>query len=182
MRIGVIGPTNIQATSAAAGLDPDLCARVAREAGKGLAERGYSLIVVPDRGVGLLAAEAYRAAGGRWLTGIVPASGTSGQVAASRCSEHSRLCHEIVNDLPWTEQHERICQLADALLCIGISCGTLSEIAWTKWVGNTPVVVIRSLISGIPQEMEAETDLRWVDELESVYPCLQAITEETQQR
>jgi len=182
MRIGVIGPTNIQVTSAAAGLDPDVCAGVARAAGKGLAERGYGLIVVPDRGVGLLAGQGYRAAGGPWLTGIVPHSGTSGQGAASRCRENRRLCHQVVDDLRWTEQHERICQLADALLCIGISCGTLSEIAWTKWVGATPVVVIRSLISGIPPEMEAETDLRWVDELEHVYPCLQAIAEETLQR
>jgi hypothetical protein len=72
-------------------------------------------------------------------------------------------------DLTWTGQHERICQLSDVLLCIGLSCGTLSEIAWTKWVGNTPVVVLRSLVSGIPPEMAAETELLWVEDLEAFY-------------
>jgi hypothetical protein len=169
MRIGIIGPTDIQRTSLAAGLDPSACERAAREAGADLALRGHELVVVPDRGVGLLAA---KAAGGRRLIGIVPEGGTSGQEAASRCGEHRDLCDEVVDDLDWTGQHERICQLSAVLLCIGISCGTMSEIAWTKWVGNTPVIVIRPLISGIPPEIEAETDLCWVQDLEGAFRIL----------
>ena len=76
------------------------------------------------------------------------------------------MCHETVEDLTWTEQHERICQLSDVLLCIGMSCGTIAEIAWTKWVGNTPVVAIQPLVSGIPPEVQAETDVHWVKNLE----------------
>ncbi len=169
VRIGVIGPTNIKVTSRAAHLDPVACENAARAAGKGLAERGYALVLVPDRGVALLAAEAYRAAGGQRLIGIIPHGGTSVQAAASCCEEHRHLCHETVEDLTWTGQHERICQASDVLLCIGLSCGTLSEIACTKWVGDTPVVILRSLLSGIPPEMAAETDLHWVEDLEAFY-------------
>jgi predicted Rossmann-fold nucleotide-binding protein len=172
MRIGVIGPTDIHATSTAAGLDPALCELAARQAGEGLAERGHELVVVPDRGVGLLAAEAYHKAGGSGCTCIIPTKGTSAQVVESRCDDSRHLCDRVLDGMPWTVQHELIAQLADGLLCIGISCGTLSEIAWTKWVGATPVVVIRPLISGIPPEVEAETDLRWVDDLEGAYACL----------
>jgi predicted Rossmann-fold nucleotide-binding protein len=168
-RIGVIGPTNIEVTSRAAHLDPAACETAACAAGKGLAERGCALVLVPDRGVALLAAEAYRAAGGRRLIGIIPHGGTSAQAATSCCEEHRHLCHETVEDLTWTGQHERICQLSDILLCVGLSCGTLSEIAWTKWVGNTPVVILRPLVSGVPPEMAAETDLHWVEDLESFY-------------
>jgi hypothetical protein len=173
MRIGIIGPTNIQRTSMAAGRDPAACERAAKEAGEWLAAHGHDLVVVPDRGVGPLAAEAYHAAGGRRLIGIVPDGGTSYQAATSRCNESRHLCNEIVDDLDWTEQHERICQLSAVLLCIGISCGTMSEIAWTKWVGNTPVIVIRPLISGIPPEVEAETDLHLADNLEGAYQLLE---------
>jgi len=169
MRIGIIGPTNIHMTSRTAGLDPAACERVAKAAGEGLAQRGYDVVVVPDRGAGLLAAQAYHAAGGRRLIGIIPHGGTSVQAATSCCEDQRHLCHETVEDLAWTDQHERICQLSDVLLCIGLSCGTMSEIAWTKWVGNTPVVVIRPLISGIPPEVEAETDLHWVESLEGFY-------------
>ena len=172
MRIGVIGPTDISKTALAAGRDPAACERAAKEAGKGLATRGYDLVVVPDRGVGLLAARAYHAAAGRRLIGIVPNGATSGQAATSRCDEHRHLCDEVVDDLDWTKQHERICQLSAVLLCIGISCGTMSEIAWTKWVGNTPVIVIRPLISGIPPEVEAETDLRHVQDVQGAFRIL----------
>jgi len=180
MRIGIIGPTNIEATSRAAGLDPAVCEHTARAAGEGLAQRGYAVVLVPDRGVGLLAAEAYHAAGGPRLVGIIPDGGTAGQAATSRCDEHRDLCHDVVAGLPWTEQHERICQLSDMLLCIGMSCGTIAELAWTKWVGDTPVVVIRSLLSGIPPEVEAETDLRWAKDLEDAFRHLGEIA--TQKR
>jgi len=175
MRIGVIGPTDIDVTFAAAGLDPAACERAARAAGEELARRGHAAVVVPDRGVGLLAAEAYRAAGGHELIGIIPYGGTSAQAATTNCDAHRHLCHEVVDDLSWTEQHERICQLSDVLLCIGLSCGTISEIAWTKWVGNTPVIVLRSLVSGIPPEVEAETDLHWVEDLSGFFRILDGL-------
>ncbi len=177
MRIGVIGPTDIDITSTAAGLDPEVCKRVAREAGQSLARNGFEVVVVPDRGVGLLAAEAYRSAGGRRLVGIIPRGGTSGQEATSCCDQHRQLCHEIVEDLEWTEQHERICQLSDVLLCIGLSCGTISEIAWTKWVGSTPVVIIEPLVSGIPPEIAAETNLLCIESLDEFYEVVEKLAE-----
>jgi predicted Rossmann-fold nucleotide-binding protein len=175
--IGIIGPTNIHLTSQTAGLDPAACERTAKAAGESLAQRGYDVVLVPDRGVALLAAQAYRAAGGRRLIGIIPHGGTSEQTATSRCEDHRHLCHETVEDLTWTGQHERICQLSDVLLCVGISCGTIAEIAWTKWVGNTPVVVIQPLVSGIPPEVQAETDLHWVKTLEGFYRFLTEMEE-----
>ena len=175
MRIGIIGPTNILLTATAAGLDPAACANAARAAGEGLARRGHELLVVPDRGVALLAAEAYRAAGGRRLIGIFPRGGTDIQDALTECDEHRSLCHETIEGLNWTEQHERICQLSEALLCIGLSCGTVAEIAWTKWVGHRPVVVIRPLVSGMPPEIAAETELIWVEDLDGAYRALETI-------
>jgi predicted Rossmann-fold nucleotide-binding protein len=178
MRVGIIGPTDIDTTSRAAGLDPAVCKRMAVRAGEGLAQRGDSVVLVPDRGVAVLAAQAYRAAGGPHLIGIIPHGGTSAQAATTCCENHRALCHETVEDLNWNAQHERICQLADVLLCIGMSCGTIAEIAWTKWVGDTPVVVIRPLVSGIAPEVEAETDVRWVEDLEQAYESLNAIADE----
>ena len=85
MRVGVIGPTDIQTTSTAAGLDPSRCEETAQQAGKALAERGWGIVVVPDRGVGWLAAQAYHEAGGSACTCIIPTEGTSAQVAESCC-------------------------------------------------------------------------------------------------
>ncbi len=76
------------------------------------------------------------------------------------------MCDVVIDDLTWHEQFPRICQLAEIMLCIGLSCGTMGEIVWTKWVGGPPVVVIAPLISGIPPEIMAETDIRLVSDLE----------------
>jgi hypothetical protein len=176
VRVGIIGPTSIEVTSRAARRDPAACESAARAAGEGLAKRGCELVLVPDRGVALLAAQAYRAAGGQRLIGIIPHGGTPTQAATTRCEDHRHLCHDTVEDLSWTGQHERICQLSDVLLCIGLSCGTLSEIAWTKWVGDTPVLILRSTVSGIPPEMAAETDLHWVEDLETFYRWMDGST------
>jgi predicted Rossmann-fold nucleotide-binding protein len=173
MRIGIVGPTNIDVTARAAGVDPATVVEAARAAGENLAQRGYEMVVVPDRGVALLAAQTYRRAGGHRLIGVIPHGGTSAQAATSCCEAHRDLCHETVEDLTWTGQHERICQLSDVLLCIGLSCGTLSEIAWTKWVGGPPVVIVKCLLSGIPPEMEAETHLHWADSLEGAYRLIE---------
>ena len=134
MRVGIIGPTDIHVTARAAGLDPEACERTASAAGEGLAWRGHTLVLVPDRGVAVLAAEAYRRAGGPRLIGIIPHGGTSAQAATTCCEAHRSLCNETIEDLSWTGQHERICQLADVLLCIGISCGTIAEIVSTTQV------------------------------------------------
>nr|MBC7244042.1 hypothetical protein [Chloroflexota bacterium] len=181
MLVGIIGPTDIQVTSRAAGLDPSVCERVAKAAGAGLAQRGYEVVLVPDRGVALLAAQAYREAGGRRLIGIIPHGGTSAQEATACCERHRHLCHETVEDLTWTGQHECIAQLADVLVCIGLSCGTIAEIAWTKWVGQTSVVIIKPLISGIPPEVEAETNLHWVEDLDGVYQFLEKLAAQERQ-
>ena len=177
MKVGIIGPTDIDVTSRAAGLDPAVCKSTAMAAGEGLARRGHSVVLVPDRGVAVLAAQAYREAGGSHLIGIIPHGGTSAQAATTCCESHRNLCHETIEDLSWNAQHERICQLADVLVCVGMSCGTIAELAWTKWVGDTPVIVIRSLVSGIPPEVEAETDVRWVEDLTGVYELLDALAD-----
>ena len=153
MRIGIIGPTDIDVTSRSAGLDPATCKSTAKAAGEELARRGCTMVVVPDRGVALLAARAYQAADGPRLIGIIPHGGTSAQATATKCDVHRHLC----------------------LLAIGLSCGTMSEIAWTKWVGSTPVVVIKPLVSGIPPEVEAETDLHWVDNLDGFFRFLDGL-------
>jgi hypothetical protein len=81
----------------------------------------------------------------------------------------------VIDDLTWPEQFPRICQLAEIMLCIGLSCGTMGEIVWTKWVGGPPVVVIEPLISSIPPEIIAETDVRLVADLEGFWEVVDSV-------
>jgi hypothetical protein len=172
MKVAIIGPTDVWKVASKAGLEAEAYRRCVAEAAAGLAQRGHELVVVPDRGIGLWAAEAYRQAGGPKVIGLIPGGGTGIQEETSACQKHRHLCDVVIDDLTWPEQFPCICQLAEIMLCIGLSCGTMGEIVWTKWVGGPPVVVIEPLISGIPPEIMAETDIRLVADLEGFWEIL----------
>jgi len=175
VKVAIIGPTDVPKVASAAGLEAEAYQRCVTEAATGLARRGHELVVVPDRGIGLWAAEAYRQAGGPKMIGLIPSGGTGMQKETSECPKHRHLCDVVIDDLTWTEQFPRICQLAEIMLCIGLSCGTIGEIVWTKWVGGPPVGVIEPLISGIPPEIMAETDIRLVADLEGFWEVLDSV-------
>ncbi|HOG48813.1 MAG TPA: hypothetical protein PLJ35_00915 [Anaerolineae bacterium] len=165
MKVAVLGPTSIAAVAASAGLNPDDYVDLARQAGAQLAARGYELVVVPDRGVAVYASQAYREAHGPRLTGLFP-SGGNGVLDSSaiELDAHRYLCDLAIDGLTWHDQHPRICQLADVMLVIGLSCGTMGELVWTKWM-RTPAVVLRPLVSGIPPEVMAEANIHFVQNL-----------------
>ncbi|NIO72256.1 MAG: hypothetical protein GTN71_25335 [Anaerolineae bacterium] len=175
MKVAIIGPTDVPKVASAAGLEAEAYQRCVTEAATELARRGHELVVVPDRGIALWAAEVYRQAGGPKVIGLIPSGGTGIQEEISECQKHRHLCDVVIEDLTWPEQFPRICQLAEIMLCIGLSCGTIGEIVWTKWVGGRPVVVIEPLISGIPPEIRAETDIRLVADLEGFWEILDSV-------
>ncbi len=151
--------------AASTGLDVAAYVDTARLAGAQLAIAGYDLVVVPDRGVAVHAAQAYREAHGPRLIGLFP-SGGNGVLDASaiHLDEHRYLCDQLIDGLTWHDQHPYICQLADVMLAIGLSCGTMGELVWTKWT-RTPAVVIQPLVSGIPLEILAEANIHLVPDL-----------------
>ncbi|MCX6354285.1 MAG: hypothetical protein NTZ78_05200 [Candidatus Aureabacteria bacterium] len=165
MRIAIIGPSNIDKVALAVGIAPDRIREAAAEAGRMLAVSGHELIVVPDQGVPVIAAGAYREAGGKNISGLIPTSGHSAKGSTTRVQRNKILCDDSRDDLTWCEQHSRLVELADAMVCVGLSCGTICEIAWTKWTRKIPVYILRSLSTRVPPEIEAETDLRYRDSI-----------------
>jgi hypothetical protein len=166
MKVGIIGPSNIPGVSAAAGVEAARLEAEASRAGSVIAAAGHEIIVVPDRGVAVIAARSYRAAGGRKIIGLIPGTGYSADGATGRVHLNSVLCDELHRNLTWHEQHSLIVELSDILLCIGMSCGTICEIAWTKWTKRIPVCLIEGLGSRVPPEIESETDIRYVKAIE----------------
>jgi len=175
MKIAVIGPSDIERVAQAAGVDPTKIHAAADEAGRLLASAGHELVVCPDRGVAVVAAKAYRAAKGKGIHGLIPISGDSAQSASSRVEINSALCDMTDRALTWYEQHSRIVRVADAMICAGLSCGTICEIAWTKWTKRIPVYVVKGLISALPPEIEAETDIRYVESVEEAITALESL-------
>jgi hypothetical protein len=157
LTVAVIGPTTIERVARAAGLDPAVVVDTAASVGTLLAEAGHRLVVVPDRGVAVAALTAYRRAGGPEVVGIVPVSGPSESAADVSIASHIDECDVVIREYTWFEQHHTIGRLSDAMVCVGLSPGTLAELAWTKWTPGPPTAIIAGTSSPPPPELLAET-------------------------
>lgn len=159
--VAVLGPSNIARTAGAAGIDPAQLVLAAETVGASIAQRGWGLIVVPDRGVAVSAMDGYLAAGGAHLIGLCPASGVCEPAATASIQAQRDRCHVLDDDLTWYEQHHRIGVLSDAMVTIGLSCGTMAELAWTKWnPAPPPVAFVAGTASGLPVEIAAELQVQ----------------------
>lgn len=155
--VAVLGPSNIARVAAAAGIAPARLIDAAEQVGVMIARRGWSMIVVPDRGVAVSAMDGYLAAGGTRLIGLTPASGISEPAAMPSIELQRVRCHELRDELTWYEQHHQIGEMSDAMVTIGLSCGTIAELAWTKWNPSPPPVsFVAGTASGLPPEIAAE--------------------------
>jgi hypothetical protein len=54
------------------------------------------------------------------------------------------------------------------MVCVGLSCGTMTEIAWTKWVRKPRVLALRETFSAIPVEILAETDVVLIERIDDL--------------
>ena len=161
--LGLIGPTNLQRISQASGIPEQRYRDAAYGAGRVIARMGAILTIVPDRGVAVSGLRGYQEAQGAWTVGLVPEGGPSDAVATPNCLENSASCDEVIGGFTWHHQHAFICEFSNLLICIGLSCGTIAEIAWTKWVKGPKVLVMRQTLTAIPKEILAEIDVDFVD-------------------
>jgi len=161
--VGLIGPTNLKRISAASGIPEEHYSVTAYAVGRVIARSGAALAVVPDRGVALLGMRGYQDAEGPWVVGLTPSGGPSESVATANCFDNAAHCNEIVSGFTWHHQHARICEMCTLLVCVGLSCGTLAEIAWTKWVGGPRILAMRDTFTALPKEILAETNVAFVE-------------------
>jgi predicted Rossmann-fold nucleotide-binding protein len=162
LTVAVIGPTNVDRIGAAAGISGSSILAAAATVGALLASAGHRLVVVPDRGVAVAALDAYRDAGGPEVIGIAPSDGPSEildgeSVADGSIAGNLHRCDVVIRECTWFEQHHTIGRISDAMVCIGLSPGTLAELAWTKWTPGPPTVIIAGTSSPPPPELLAET-------------------------
>ena len=159
-RVGVIGPTNVQLIESVVPLAPGTLEKAARRIGAFLAKNSMGLVSVPDRGVGLWVLEAYRKSGGHNSLALSP----SGADALDDCKDltphHISMANEVRTDLSWDEAPSQLIRESDCFVCIGLSCGTIIELACTKWIRRFPLLVVDSFITRLPIEVTSEIDVR----------------------
>ena len=167
-RVGVIGPTDVALIESVVSLPAGTLEGAARRFGAFLAKHAFGLVCVPDRGVALWTLESYRKAGGAQSVALSPVGADTLDDPRDETLKHIHLAHNVRRDMNWDEAPAELVRECDCFVCLGLSCGTMVELAWTKWIKHFPVFVVQSYISTIPIELVSELDIRYAQTLDDV--------------
>lgn len=130
--------------------------------GSVLAALGLELWVNSDKGMLRLVASSYRASGGKKLVVLFPAGGHPWP--NEHAEEHTEYADEVIEEPSWFETNYKVVSEPEFCVCVGLSAGTLSELAYIKWdrqfhKGNLRALyVVEELVRGkvLPPEIEVE--------------------------
>jgi len=160
LRAGVIGPTDTALMEEKAGLEKGILEREARNIGRFLAMQGFSMVCIPDRGVALYALLEYSRYGGKNSVALFPSGSERLDYSSDQTERNLSFASYVKSGMSWEESPVQLIRNSDFFVCIGISCGTMIEIGWTKWVKRLPILLLRNTVSSIPPEIQAQTDIR----------------------
>jgi hypothetical protein len=166
--VGVIGPTDVALIESVVPLPPGTLERAAHRFGAFLANNDFGLVCVPDRGVGLWVLQSYTEAGGTQSVALSPVGAEMLDDPRDETPSHLNLAQNVRRDMSWDEAPAELVRDSDCFVCIGLSCGTMVELAWTKWIKKFPVFVVQPYLSTIPIEVASEIDIRYGQNLGEV--------------
>ena len=160
LKIGVIGPTNLQKLNKLTQKPVDFFLRKAKKIGKILAENGAELWVNSDKGMLVGVTRAYKKNNGQRLVVLYPGKGEPWP--NKHAKPYIRYADEMRKERNWFWSNYNVVALPDICICVGLSAGTLSELAYIKWNHRLKrgslkkLIVIKELLRGgrLPPEIE----------------------------
>lgn len=186
VKVGVIGPTDIQKLAEQVGRPQEFFRERAALIGRMLADLKYELWVNAEaRGMPFIVAEAYRATGGKRLVVLTPQSDEPWPRVSAE--ELLSLAWKEVPRVDWFQANYGVVSLPDVCICTGRSPGTLSELAYIAWNVRFAVehklrhlVAVRELLrdSSLPFEVEeaVPTLLRYVEDVQALATLLPTLS------
>lgn len=162
LKVGIIGPTNMKKLSKLTGKPEDFFLKRAEAVGKTLASHGCEVWVNSDGGMVSGVAKAYKKAGGKRLVMLYPRKGEPWP--NKHAKPHTQHADKISRQPNWFWANYQVVTAPDICLCVGLSAGTLSELAYIKWNCQfnrgrlKQLVVLQDLVRDkkIPPEIEVE--------------------------
>lgn len=167
-RVVVIGPTNPSLIETTLELAEGTFEAAAKEIGAFLARNSFALLSIPVRGVNLWTFEAYLQEGGPDSLALVPSAKEQPEDAVEKLRQQASKATRVREDLTWGDAPFQMARESDIYVAVGISCGTLVEMAVTKWFDKPPIFLLSSNISQIPPEMLAEINVRFCESMDEL--------------
>lgn len=164
IKVGIIGPTNIPKLSKLTDKSQDFFLEKARLVGKILAETNCELWINSDKGMLVAVGRAYKKFGGKKLVVLYPSKGEPWP--KEHAKPYIKYADELRKERNWFWSNYNVIALPDLCVCVGLSTGTLSELAYIKWnhqlkCGNLKKLIgIRELLRGNKLPSEVEYDIK----------------------
>jgi len=110
-----------------------------KEIAKTLADKSIEIVLVPDRGLPFEIAKLYKGFGGKKAIGTVPLSDKDFGIAhlmqyKDAMIRSKKIFSEIINTDNWYKQDLTGCLFADAILFLGLSTGSLGDLAYAFYL------------------------------------------------
>lgn len=131
MIVGVIGPTNLEKLSLLVQKSIPFLLEQAGIVGKIIAQEGHELWVNADTGMIATVASGYKEHGGSRLGILYPENPDPWPNAHTR--EHRARADFQLGRADWFRANYHVVSAVDVCVCVGLSAGTLSELAYIKW-------------------------------------------------
>lgn len=164
LKIGIIGPTNIQKLSRLTKRPVSFYLQKTKEIGKLLSEINCELWINSDKGVAINIAKSYKKNKGKKLVILYPGKGEPWPNKHAR--PYIKYADELRKEPDWFWTNYNVTAIPDICICTGLSAGTLSELAYIKWNyqlkrGNLKkIIVIKELLRGKKLPPEIEVDIK----------------------
>lgn len=164
LKVGIIGPTNIPKLSKLTKKPASFFLQKTGEIGKILAEIGCELWVNSDKGMAVNIASAYKKNGGKKLVILYPAKGEPWP--NKHAKPYIKYADELRKEPNWFWTNYNVTALPDICICVGLSAGTLSELAYIKWNYKLKrgklkkLIAVRELLRDKKLPPEIETDIK----------------------
>lgn len=164
LKVGIIGPTNIPKLSKLTKKPAGFYFQKAREIGKILAEIGCELWVNSDKGMASYIAFSYKNNNGKKLVILYPAKGEPWPNRHAK--PYIKYADELRKEPNWFWTNYNVIALPDICICVGLSSGTLSELAYIKWNYRLKrgklkkLIAIKELLRDKQLPPEIETDIK----------------------
>ena len=131
IKVGIIGPTNLPKLSKLTNKSKDFLLKKAQTIGKIIAEKDCELWINSDKGMLVAVGRAYKKFGGKKLVVLYPDKGEPWP--KKHALPYIRYADELRKEKNWFWSNYNVTALPDLCICVGLSAGTLSELAYIKW-------------------------------------------------
>ncbi|MDI6602902.1 MAG: hypothetical protein QME57_02145 [Patescibacteria group bacterium] len=170
LKIGIIGPTNIPKLSKLTKKPIGFYLQKAEKIGEILAEIGCELWINSDKGMAAHVGRAYKNNKGKKLVILYPVKGEPWP--NKHVKPYIKYADELRKEPNWFWTNYNVTALPDICICVGLSAGVLSELAYIKWNYKLKrgklkkLIAVRELLRDKKLPPEIEVDVKKI----LVYP------------